>query len=148
MEFVVEINSGKQTVPTTVFPDGDILLEPSNAALVEKMGLQTKARQEFYDAIVVGGGPAGLTAAPDFSREGKDTLAIEKAALGGQSGITQTRDNFPGFDEGISGAEFAERLGPPSALRVCDAPGWTPIQRPSRWTGIPAPKPFRLRKPQ
>ena len=46
-----------------------------------------------------------------MGREGLDTLLIEKGALGGQVGITQTLDNFPGFDEGVSGLEFAERLG-------------------------------------
>lgn len=40
-----------------------------------------------------------------------DSLVIQQAGLGGQAGITQTLDNFPGFDEGIPGAEFAERLG-------------------------------------
>jgi thioredoxin reductase (NADPH) len=46
-----------------------------------------------------------------MAREGMNTLVIEKAGLGGQAGITQTLDNFPGFDEGIPGAEFAEKLG-------------------------------------
>ena len=61
--------------------------------------------------IVIGGGPAGLTASFYMSREGIDVLVIEKAGLGRQAGITQTLDNFPGFDEGIPGAEFADRLG-------------------------------------
>jgi len=46
-----------------------------------------------------------------MAREGLDTLVVERGGLGGQVGITQTLDNFPGFDEGISGAEFADRLG-------------------------------------
>ena len=45
-----------------------------------------------------------------MAREGKDVLVIEKGGLGGQVGITQTLDNFPGFDEGIPGAEFADRV--------------------------------------
>jgi thioredoxin reductase (NADPH) len=86
-------------------------MEPSNAELAAKLGLQTQAQRSFYDAIIIGGGPTGLTAAVYLAREGLETLVIEKAGLGGQVGITQTLDNFPGFPQGISGAEFAERLG-------------------------------------
>jgi thioredoxin reductase (NADPH) len=110
MAYVEKINGGKRVVPTIVFPDGSMLVEPSNAELAEKFGLQTRAKREYYDAIVVGSGPAGLTAAFYMAREGIETLVIEKGGLGGQVGITQTIDNFPGFPEGISGAEFADRI--------------------------------------
>lgn len=108
--FVENLNKGARIIPTIIFPDGEILVEPSNAQLASKLGLQTKAECDFYDTIIIGGGPAGLTAALYLAREGLDVLVIEKAALGGQIGITQVLDNFPGFDEGISGAEFADRL--------------------------------------
>ncbi len=111
MAYVEKVNNGMRIIPTIVFPDGSILVEPSNVELAKKLGLQTRAQRQFYDAIVIGGGPAGLTAALYMAREGLDVLVIEKAGLGGQAGITQTLDNYPGFDEGIPGAEFGDRLG-------------------------------------
>lgn len=111
VEVVEKINDGKRSVPTIVFPDGSILVEPSNAQLAEKLGLQTEAKRSFYDVIIIGGGPTGLTAAIYLAREGFETLVIERGALGGQAGMTQSMENFPGFDQGISGSEFADRLG-------------------------------------
>ncbi len=108
--FVEKVNSGKRMIPTIVFPDGDILVEPTNAQLAQKLGIRTEAQRSYYDTIIIGGGPSGLTAAIYLAREGLDVLVIEKAGVGGQAGITQTIDNFPGFDEGIRGGDFAMRL--------------------------------------
>jgi thioredoxin reductase (NADPH) len=107
---VERLNNGKQIIPTIVFPDGSILVEPTNAQLAAKLGIQTTAKMRFYDLIVVGGGPTGLTAAIYAAREGLDTMVIERGGLGGQAGVTECLDNFPGFPEGVSGAEFAERV--------------------------------------
>lgn len=94
---VERLNNGKQIIPTIVFPDGTILVEPTNAQLAAKLGIQTTAKMRFYDLIVVGGGPTGLTAAIYAAREGLDTLVIERGGLGGQAGVTECLDNFPGF---------------------------------------------------
>jgi thioredoxin reductase (NADPH) len=108
--FVERVNNGKRIIPTLVFDDQSILVEPSNAELAAKLGLQTRAKMGYYDLIVVGGGPTGLTTALYGAREGLDVLVVERSALGGQAGVTERLDNFPGFPEGISGGEFADRL--------------------------------------
>ncbi len=108
-EYIARINDGKRVIPTLEI-DGEPLVNPSNATLADRLGLQTKAQASFYDLIVVGSGPAGLTAALYAAREGLDVLVIERGTVGGQASVTDRLDNFPGFPEGITGEEFALRL--------------------------------------
>jgi thioredoxin reductase (NADPH) len=110
LALVERVNQGKRIIPTIVFDDESILVEPSNSELASKLGLQARARMDYYDLICVGGGPTSLTAALYAAREGLDVLVIEKSGLGGQAGVTERLDNFPGFPDGIGGAEFADRL--------------------------------------
>ncbi len=109
-DIVRQTNNGKQTIPTIIFEDGSYLVEPSNDELARKLGLTLKAKRTFYDLIIIGGGPAGLTAAIYGAREGIDCLVIEKSALGGQAATTERIENYPGFPEGIGGEELAERI--------------------------------------
>ncbi len=108
--FVIEANAGKRRIPTIDFGDGAILSAPSNAELAEKLGLKTTAERHHYDLIILGGGPAGLTAALYTAREGIDTLVVERAAIGGQAAATMHLDNVPGFPDGVSGQELSGRL--------------------------------------
>ena len=108
--YVLEKNNGKRIIPLIEFQDGSFLVEPTNAELAKKLGLKTEAKQVYYDLIIIGGGPAGLTTSIYAAREGAEVLLIERSGLGGQAGIAVGLDNFPGFPEGISGQEFSERV--------------------------------------
>ncbi len=108
--FVQKAQNGGLSIPTLAFEDGSILIEPSNAELAARLGLETRAKCEFYDLIIVGGGPTALTTAIYAARDGFDVLVIERSGLGGQAGITERLDNYPGFPEGVTGAEFADRI--------------------------------------
>ena len=110
ISLIQELNDGKNVIPTIVFPDGSHLAEPSDEELANKLGLERAAMQHAYDLIIVGGGPAGLTTAIYAARENLETLIIDAKGLGGQAGVTERLDNYPGFPEGIAGAELADRF--------------------------------------
>lgn len=110
IETVLALNGGKQIIPTIVFPDGGHLAEPSNEELAERIGLRRAAGGSTYDVVIIGGGPTGLTSAIYAARENQRTLVVERSALGGQAGVTERLDNYPGFPEGIRGAELADRF--------------------------------------
>ncbi len=80
-KYTREVNDGKQIIPTIVFEDGSILVEPTNAELAAKLGISPKAKRSFYDLVVVGAGPAGLTASLYAAREGIETLIVERAGV-------------------------------------------------------------------
>lgn len=95
--------------PAVVFPDGMLAQKPTNEALAAKLGLRTSASKEFFDVIVVGGGPAGLACALYCSTEGLRTVLVEREAPGGQAGLSSRIENYLGFPSGLSGADLARR---------------------------------------
>lgn len=109
-ELVERINGGSRSIPTIVFPDGSHLVEPGNDELAEKLGINRLAKSTTYDVVIVGGGPTGLTAAIYAARENQSVLIIEKSAVGGQAGVTERLDNYPGFPDGVAGHELADRM--------------------------------------
>jgi thioredoxin reductase (NADPH) len=125
-------NDGKRIIPTIVFPDGTFLAEPSNDELADRIGLSRVASEKEYDLVIVGGGPTGLTTAIYGARENAKVLIVEKSAPGGQAGVTERFDNYPGFPDGVGGAELAERMTQ-QALRygveILQAVGATRIER-------------------
>jgi thioredoxin reductase (NADPH) len=96
-------------LPIVLFPDGSHLVEPTNAQLGEKVGLQSRAGMPFYDLVIVGGGPAGLAAAVYGASEGLRTVIVEREAPGGQAGMSSRIENYLGFPVGLSGADLARR---------------------------------------
>jgi thioredoxin reductase (NADPH) len=110
IEDLRRIQGGGQIIPTVVYADGSHDVNPSDEALARRIGLTLQAASAAYDLVIIGGGPAGLAAAIYAAREGIDAVVIDANALGGQAGITNQIDNYPGFPEGISGGELTSRF--------------------------------------
>ncbi len=75
-------------------------------AFAVRCGLRTRPRHEECDVVIVGAGPAGLTAAVSAASEGLRTVVVERLAPGGQAGTSARIENYPGFPHGLSGAEL------------------------------------------
>ncbi|MBZ3905752.1 MULTISPECIES: FAD-dependent oxidoreductase [Streptomyces] len=98
-----------ERLPLVVTPDGTPLLAPEDPELAEKVGLATTPAQEFYDLVVIGGGPAGLGSAVYGASEGLRTLLVERSATGGQAGQSSRIENYLGFPDGVSGGQLTGR---------------------------------------
>ncbi|MEV6277439.1 FAD-dependent oxidoreductase [Nocardia sp. NPDC051832] len=100
---------GADRCPVVITSDGQALVEPSDSELAEHVGLTVNPAGDFYDLIVVGGGPAGLGAAVYGASEGLRTVLVERTATGGQAGQSSRIENYLGFPDGLSGAQLADR---------------------------------------
>ncbi len=108
IERLKELQGGGQIIPMVEFGDGTYEVNPSDEALAARIGLAVEADRSAYDLVIIGGGPAGLAAAIYAAREGIDAIVVDASALGGQAGISDRIDNYPGFPDGISGAELSD----------------------------------------
>ena len=96
-------------LPVVITPDGEPMVEPTDAELASRVGLATTPAKDFYDLIVIGGGPAGLGAAVYGASEGLRTVLVERTATGGQAGQSSRIENYLGFPDGVSGAQLTDR---------------------------------------
>ncbi len=96
-------------LPVVITPDGDALVEPEAVDLAARVGLATAPTADFYDLVVIGGGPAGLGAAVYGASEGLRTVLVERSATGGQAGQSSRIENYLGFPDGVSGAQLTDR---------------------------------------
>jgi thioredoxin reductase (NADPH) len=97
------------SIPLVVTPEGDALVDPTVEELAARVGLPTTPATDFYDTVIVGGGPAGLGAAVSAASEGLRTVLVEREATGGQAGQSARIENYLGFPDGVSGAQLTDR---------------------------------------
>jgi thioredoxin reductase (NADPH) len=117
------------TLPVVITPEGEPLIAPSDRELAGKVGLATTPSGDFYDLVVIGGGPAGLGAALYGASEGLRTVLVERAVTGGQAGQSSRIENYLGFPDGVSGAQLTDRARRQAAkfgaevLTACEVAG-------------------------
>jgi thioredoxin reductase (NADPH) len=96
-------------IPLVVTPDSHYLVDPDIGELAARVGLSTTPATDFYDVVIVGGGPAGLGAAVYAASEGLRTVLVERKATGGQAGQSSRIENYLGFPDGVTGGQLTDR---------------------------------------
>ncbi len=104
---VSQLGGGQRVV--ILFPDGTMLVDPELRELAARLGLDTEPDDRFYDLVVVGGGPAGLSGSIYAASEGLRTLVVEQEVPGGQISYSAIVENYPGFPEGLIGSDLSSR---------------------------------------
>lgn len=106
---MLELSGGNKAIPLVVYGT-KMMQEPSLEELNATYGTNNNEEGNMKEVVMIGAGPASLTAAVYTTREDIDTTLIEKAVIGGLAAITDWIDNYPGFPEGISGMDLSENL--------------------------------------
>jgi thioredoxin reductase (NADPH) len=101
-----DVHQPADELPVCILYDARVLVNPTNSELAEAAGVNTHPEDELYDLIVVGAGPAGLSATVYGASEGLNTAVIERDTIGGQAGSSSMIRNYLGFPRGISGGEL------------------------------------------
>ncbi len=96
-------------LPLVIFPDGNVLGDPTNAELAQAAGAAVDPEHTDFDLVIVGCGPAGLSAAVYGASEGFSTLVVDDGGIGGQATSSSLIRNYLGFPGGISGGRLAEQ---------------------------------------
>jgi thioredoxin reductase (NADPH) len=122
-------------LPEVIFPDGERITDPGPTGIAARIGFRTHPDTDFYDLVIVGGGPAGLAAAVYGASEGLRTVIVERDGPGGQAGQSSRIENYLGFPSGLSGSDLTRRavaqarrfgteiISPQEAVAIgCDGP--------------------------
>jgi thioredoxin reductase (NADPH) len=132
------IGTATPQFPVVLFADGTVMESPDHTALANKVGLRMRADTDFFDLIIVGGGPAGLAGAVYGASEGLKTIIVEREAPGGQAGLSSRIENYLGFPSGLSGGDLARRA-------VAQAKRFgTDILAPQEATKVRSEGPYRI----
>ena len=96
-------------LPLMVLPDGRVLADPSDSEIAAAAGAAVDPSQSEFDVVIVGSGPAGLSAAVYGASEGFSTLVVDEGGIGGQATSSSLIRNYLGFPRGVSGGRLSEQ---------------------------------------
>ena len=105
----VDAATGSGQFPVALLPDATVLVQPSLQEIATRVGLAVTPTRKDYEIVIIGGGPAGMSAAVYGAADGNSTLLVERYAPGGQAGTSSRIENYLGFPFGVSGDELAAR---------------------------------------